>query len=150
MQLPASLNNNTLFRLVWWVLTLPLEAVRLVAQGILPIMRRIGTPIRVGAIMLLFYYDLTSPNGRTYEESDAAVGRIILVLFFGVLSIGVRRQAIYPPIPRWRLGYVSPRQKSSTATPTATVVPSLQHGKKQSRATITARLSPELQALMAG
>jgi hypothetical protein len=150
MQLPASLARNKLFRLIWWIATLPLEALRLLAQAILPVMRMIGTPLRVGAIMLLFYYDLTSPNSRTYDEMDAAIGRMIMVFIFGVLSIGVRRKAIYPPIPRWRLGYVSPRQKSSTATSTATVVPSLQHGKKQTRTTITARLSPELQALVAG
>ncbi len=139
--------NNPLLRFFWWLLTIPLEVLRAVLLPILKLAVSVRT-MRGLAVYVLLVIALSGVIHGT-QSQDSLGFLIFMVVALGVLQL-VGKPLLLALRPWWRL---APRNavtiSKTTPAPAASVMVPY-HAEEQTRATITARLSPELQRLMAG
>jgi hypothetical protein len=147
MRFPAILSNNRLFRLLWWCVTLPLEAVRGIFLAFCSFGERWGGYLSVGISVLSTFPQ--SPFYEPYGTGAVVSGYIMLPLWAfcrWILPAFTVGKGAW-----WRLPARHARIKQRAPRPLETVQ-TVKRGQGQSltRTKMTKRLSPELQALVQG
>lgn len=153
MRFLATIKNNLLFRLLWWVCTLPLELLRAII--ILPIATCIYVLTLTATIQLwaflwfLIHFHILVPTGDNAGMFDGfPFMQIFLFLGFTThFRYPLRRLNRFMLTPFWRLrrrNKYRPAKPIQASITTASVTDSA-----QSRSRMTNRLSPELQSMVA-
>lgn len=153
MRVPTILNNSRIFRLCWWIICIPLELFRLcivmpIAGFIYLLTVRNVTRAWAALWMLIHFEILTIQTfpvpGNTFDELFIIGG--LFLLFTNWIGMPLRHLIRFILTPHWRLGVRSQRKKLEQQ---AKIIIKAQNYPPQDRASMTRRLSPELQNLLA-
>lgn len=152
MRFLAKVRDNFVFRLCWWLATLPLECIRILL--LMPLAFCIYILTLTASIQLwaflwfLIHFQIVVPNGDNTGMFDD-IPFMPIFIFFGFTNHfrnGLRQFNRFMLTPIWRLRRRAPRPRkplqASISTSSAT-------DPTQNRSRMTNRLSPELQSMVA-
>jgi hypothetical protein len=151
MHLPATVNNKRLVRLIWWIACIPFEIVRLPILLPVTLIRKL-TERKFCILWTIALASMLAYSPETFMNYTAYYALYGGFALGGICRMFPRLILTLFPYPKafWRL---SPRS-SPLPKPTppreiiSSVVVASHTNPQQTRAVMTARLSPALQALL--
>jgi hypothetical protein len=147
MHIFTAIKQNPLFRLLWWLATLPLELFTIATYPIRLFCRIIpNRPVaRCWALGMFILYSmgvLTDEQTISYGVFGVTIVGICMLFIPGICSY-IAREPTYP----WRLGKKNPLAQRHKEILAEVSVKS-QTSSRENRQKMTARLSPRLQMML--